>query len=65
MQILHDHESVDEEGGAVEVRSTSGEFGAGFVEKGIGGGLLEELLGFGGLGIAPWLPAGFALLVGT
>ena len=67
MQTLQVQESsCDEEEGAVEVRSTKGRLGAGFVDKGIGGGGLLDLLGFGGgLGIAPWLPAGFSLLVGT
>lgn len=65
MQILQVQESSCDEEGAVEVRSTRGTFGVGFVDKGIGGGGLLDLLGFGGLGIAPWLPAGFSLLVGT
>ena len=54
------HEPSD--GGAVEVRSTTG--GEGFLGTRPGGGSFD-LLEFDGRGSAPWLPAGFSLLVGT
>ena len=45
------------------VRSTSSVFGTGFVDEGIDGGVLA-LVGWDLEGAAPWLPAGFSLLVG-